>query len=477
MRFNKINPDNLSAVIRNSREIGWKQRLYMVVTLSIPAIISQVSAIFMEYIDASMVGSLGADASAAIGLVATTTWLFMGLSSAVAIGFSVQVAHLLGAGKPEEARSVLRQALVATMTFSLLLASSGCAVSHHLPIWLGGKEAITGDASTYFLIFSFFLPALQYHFLAGGMLRCSGNMLVPGMVGVLMCVLDVAFNFLLIFPSTDITLFGLSFTLPRAGLGVKGAALGTALAETTTTIILLSYLWFRGRALRLAGTKGSFRPQADCLKRAFKIGMPVGIERMITTAAQITLTAIVAPLGICSLAANSLAITAESICYMPGYGIGEAGTTLVGQSLGAGRKVLARQFAYTTVGMGMAVMTIMGIVMYIAAPLMIGVMTPDPEVLALGVKALRTEAFAEPMFAASIVAYGVFVGAGDTVVPSIMNLGSIWIVRVTLAALLAPTLGLHGVWIAMCAELCFRGVIFLVRLQSGRWMNRIDKLK
>ena len=131
------------------------------------------------------------------------------------------------------------------------------------------------------------------------------------------------------------------------------------------------------------------------------------------------------------------------------------------------------RFARITVFMGIGVMTVMGIAMYIAAPLMIGIMTPDAGVLDLAVRALRIEAFAEPMFAAAIVCYGVFVGAGDTLKPAIMNLASMWGVRLTLAALLAPSMGLLGVWLAMCVELCFRGVIFLIRLYKGHWMKRI----
>ena len=122
--------------------------------------------------------------------------------------------------------------------------------------------------------------------------------------------------------------------------------------------------------------------------------------------------------------------------------------------------------------MGIIVMTFMGIIMYVAAPLMMGLMTPVEEVKELGVMALRIEAFAEPMFAASIVAYGVFVGAGSTLVPCLMNFASMWAVRLSLAALLAPSLGLKGVWIAMCIELCFRGIIFLIRLKWGKWIKQ-----
>ena len=161
---------------------------------------------------------------------------------------------------------------------------------------------------------------------------------------------------------------------------------------------------------------------------------------------------------------------------MPGYGIADAATTMVGQSYGASRPKLARQFGYMTVGMGMVLMTVMGIVLYITAPAVMSLMSPVEEICLLGTEALRIEAWAEPMFAASIVAYGVMVGVGDTVVPAIMNFGSIWLVRLPIAAVLAPTMGLAGVWTAMCIELCFRGSIFLVRLIRGSWLKHGLKL-
>lgn len=251
--------------------------------------------------------------------------------------------------------------------------------------------------------------------------------------------------------------------------------MGTAAAETVVAGVLLWYLLTRSEKLSYRSREGSFRLKADTFRKALRIGFPMGIEHVVICGAQILTTVIVAPLGVFAIAANSFAITAESLCYMPGYGIADAATTLVGQSIGAGRKKLTRSFAHITVLMGMAIMGVMGILMYLFAPQIIGMMTPVEEIRQLGVMALRIEAFAEPMFAASIVAYGVFVGAADTLIPCLMNFFSIWAVRLTLAAWLAPTLGLQGVWIAMCVELCFRGLIFLVRLKRGRWLkhNRI----
>lgn len=461
--------EHLLLLIREGKPLSFKQQLLLTLYLSTPSIIAQISSIVMQYIDAAMVGHLGADASASIGLVSTTTWLFWGVCAAATTGFSVQVAHCIGANHFLQAQSVLRQSITAALAFSVVLAIVGMLISGVLPDWLGGSASIHADASTYFFIFSLFLPALQLNFLASGMLRCSGNMFIPGILNVGMCVLDVVFNFFLIYPTRIIEIGGLELTMPGAGWGVKGAALGTASAELVTAVVMMYYLCYRSPILKLAGTKGRFLPDMTTLRKAVSIGLPMGLEHIVICGAQIATTVIVAPLGVFAIAANSFAITAESLCYMPGYGIAEAATTLIGQSLGAGRKKLMRRFANITVWSGIIVMGFMGIIMYLFAPQIIGIMTPVEEVRSLGVMVLRIEAFAEPMFAAAIVAYGVFVGTGSTLVPFLMNFFSIWCVRITLALLLAPVMGLKGIWIAMCLELCFRGVIFLIRLWRGKW--------
>lgn len=472
MTLRRETSTGLLALIREGRPMTLGQQIHLTVMLSVPAVVAQLSSIVMQYIDAAMVGSLGAEEAAAIGLVSTTTWLFWGLCIASSTGFSVQVAHRIGAGDMQGARNVLRQAVTSTTLFSFALAAIGVAISGVLPEWLGGDVSIHHDASLYFLIFSLFLPALQLNFLAGGMLRCSGNMRIPSLLGVVMCVLDVIFNFFLIFPTRHAVVAGIDIFIPGAGLGVEGAALGTVAAETVVATIQMWYLCTHSSELKLTKEKGSFRPQVNILKKALRIGLPMGLEHVVICGAQIMTTVIVAPLGVFAIAANSFAITAESLCYMPGYGISDAATTLVGQSVGAKRRRLTRSFAFITVFMGMIIMGLMGLLMYIFAPQIIGLMTPVEEIRSLGMMALRIEAFAEPMFAASIVAYGVFVRAANTLVPCLMNFFSIWAIRLSLAALLAPTMGLKGVWIAMCIELCFRGIIFLIRLFKRSWITK-----
>lgn len=443
------NTEYLLESIREGRAMTRGEQLRLIAKMSVPSIMAQISSVLMFFIDAAMVGHIGARASASIGLVETSTWLLGGLASAASLGFSVQVAHAIGANDMERARRVLRQSIVCALIYSSCLALVGAAIHSHLPYWLGGSEEIAGDASLYFLIVSLAGPLFQMAGLAGSMLKCSGNMKIPSMLNIMMCVLDVIFNYIFIYV---------------CGLGVPGAALGTSLAYLTTAVAMMYFLLFRDRHLSLVGTKGSFRPTADCVRSAFKIGAPIGLQHVLMGGAQIVSTAIVAPLGIMAIAANTFAITVESICYMPGYGIAEAATTLVGQGIGAGQKLLTRSLARFSVGIGMAVMAVMGILMWVFAPEMMSLLTPVEDIRMLGSYSLRIEAFAEPFFAAAIVCNGVFVGAGDTLKPAIMNLTSMWVVRLTLAALLAPSYGLTGVWIAMAVELTFRGTIFLIRL-------------
>ena len=448
------NSELLLSYIREGKMMTQSEKLWLIVSLSIPSILAQISATVMFFIDASMVGHLGAKASAAIGLVETTGWLMGGLASAANMGFSVQVAHFIGANDFEAARRVLRQSMVCCLIWALMTSLISVIIAPFLPYWMGGNEEIAHDASIYFAIFGLAGIFFQAEGLAGSMLKCSGNMKIPSMLNIGMCVMDVLFNYIFIY---------------ILDLGVMGAAIGTGVAMLITAVLMLYFLLVKSKMLSLVGRPGSFKPKSDVIGTAFKIGAPMGIQHLLMGGAYVVSTMIVAPLGTIAIAAHSLAITVESLCYMPGYGIAEAATTLVGQGIGAGQKLLTRSFARMSVGLGISVMTVMGVMMWIFAPELMSIMSPVDEVITQGTQVLRIEAWVEPMFAAAIVANGVFIGAGDTIIPAIMSLFSMWAVRLTLAASLAPKYGLKGVWMAMATELTFRGSIFLIRLFKGKW--------
>lgn len=439
----------------------WKTlapQLRLVWQLSLPAILTQITTIAMQYIDSAMVGALGADASAAIGLVASSTWLFGGVTTAVSAGFSVQVAHRIGAGEDTEARTVVRHGLAAALTLAALLALLGLGICRQLPCWLGGGAEICADASAYFLTFSLMLPFSQLNSLTAGFLQCAGDMVTPSVLNAVMCGLDVVCNALLI---------------PH--FGVLGAGMGTALACALVSLAMAWCCCVRNAQLRLRrGETHAFRP--EILKKAFRIGAPVAVQEIAMNGAMVASTMILAPLGAAAIAANSFAVTAESLCYMPGYGVGSAATTLVGRSVGAGDAAQARRYGNICTALGGALMGCTGLLMMIFCPFVFRLLTPVAEVRTLAAQALRIGLLAEPLFGVSIAAAGALRGAGDTLVPSLLNLGSIWIVRLGLSLLLVGKLGLRGMWIAMAIELCVRGALMLWRQKTSKFYETQSKL-
>lgn len=456
--------EQLLSKMRKGEPLSVREQVLLVFTLSIPAILAQISTIIMEYIDASMVGFLGPDASAAVGLVVSTTWLTGGLCQAVCTGFTVQVAYRIGAGNERKARETVKYGIISSLLFSLCLMSLVLAVHRRLPMWIGGNPEICPDASRYFLIYGCSLPLLQIIYICGGMLQCSGDMKTPGLLNILMCFLDIIFNFFLIFPSRWVVLDGVSLFIPGAGLGVAGAALGTALAALCCALMMVWNVLHKSAALHLRKEEWEDGFPFQDIVTDIRVSVPVMVSSVIMGLAYIAGTRIVAPLGNVAIAANSFAVTAESICFMPCYGLAAAATTCVGQAKGARREPLMKRFGYLSVGLGIGVMVVMALFLFFASPYMMAMLSPDQAVRDAGIRVLRLIVFAEPMFGASIVAEGVFRGLGRTRIPTVLILLSMWCMRIPLCILMAGRMGLSGVWIAQGIELCFRGLIFIAAL-------------
>ena len=189
--------------------------------LSLPAILTQITTIAMQYIDSAMVGALGANASASIGLVSTSTWLIGGIIGGVSAGFSVQASHRIGGGDDRGARTIVRHGLVTGMLIAVILAVLAALISEPLPRWLHGDEAIRADACAYFLTFALMVPFSQLNSLCASFLQSAGDMVSPSVLNAVMCVLDVFFNALFI---------------PRCG--VFGAGLGTASACAVVSLLM-----------------------------------------------------------------------------------------------------------------------------------------------------------------------------------------------------------------------------------------------
>lgn len=443
---------DINELCLENNKVSFLKQVSIVLKLSLPGMMAQLSSILMQYIDSAMVGSLGAASSASIGLVASSTWLIGSILHGTVIGFTVQVAHSIGAKEKEKSKNIFFNGFLFCLLLSLVVALIASSFSFKIPYLLGGKGIVAEEGAWYFLIFILASPFFEIVYFISGMLQCSGNMKIPGFMNALMCFLDIVFNYLFIFVFD---------------LGVKGAALGSLVAALCVSVFMAVYVFKFSEYFKIR-KEDSCKIDGKCIKQALKLAFPVVVESSAFSGALVVVTRIIAPLGQISLAANSFATTAESLCYMGAYGIQEAATTLVGQSYGAKQKKLVDSFSFITVLYGIILMAVGGAAMYFLCPYIFKFITSDVEIQKLSVEVLRIELFAEPLFGASIVAMGCLRGKGDTLIPSLLNLFSLWVVRLSLSLILVKPLGLHGIWIAMAVELCFRGIVMMARLAFGK---------
>ena len=256
----------LLANIRNGQPMSQREKLRLIVNLSIPSILAQITTVMMFFIDAGMVGHLGAEASASIGLVESTTWLMGSVMTAASTGFSVQVAHFIGANDFFRARQVFRHALICGLLFSMLIAVIGIAIHNPLPLWLGGGSDIAGDSSRYFLVFSMTMPFILLFHLSNAMIKCSGNMQLPSVMSVLLCILDVIFNYVFIY---------------LLHMGVVGAAIGTSMAYICTSLPTVWLATCRNKILALKLDTVPFHWVWNYVTKAIRISLPMAVQSVL----------------------------------------------------------------------------------------------------------------------------------------------------------------------------------------------------
>ncbi|AEV30715.1 putative efflux protein, MATE family [Sphaerochaeta pleomorpha str. Grapes] len=435
--------------------------------LAWPTIVEQILQVTVTYVDSAMVGSLGAEATAAISINNSMIWLVNGWMNAIAIGFSVLMARNIGAGNTVRAKQVVKQSLLASLWYGAFLTALLSVVGLYLPTWLGAAENVRPLAKDYMKFIAIgYIPNLLM-IVIGGILRSSGDSRTPLYLNTFNNLLNILLNLFFIFPVVKVG----SLSLKGLGMGVGGASLATTLSCTFTAVLLLLSLFRNDRLIKLEIKDWKFDRQIHA--QALKLGIPVALERSTLSFGQIVLTKMVSTLGTAALAAHYLANTAESITYLPPSGISTAATTLVAQSLGKGDTTLAKKFADNCVVAGTILMSTMGFFMFLFAPQLMGIFTSDQTVVHLGAKILRIEAFAEPAFGLSLLVFGVLRGAGDMKGPFTISLAGMWLLRLPLAWVLLRTthLGLQGIWIAMMSDLILRGIISYFRYRGGSWQK------
>ncbi len=442
--------------------------LWIVLALAWPTMLEQMLQVAAQYVDSAMVGRLGAAATASVGATVTINWMVGSTLSALGVGFLAFIAREYGAQRFDNAGKAVAQSVLAALVAGLFFTVVTLSLSPFIPGWMNAQEDIRPVASRYFFIIYTPMLLRAATVVFGTVLRASGDTRTPMRVNLLVNIVNVVLNYLLIYPTRNVALLGLTVRMPGAGLGVIGAAIGTAAGFAMGGVAMTIALW---RHPKISPRGRSLKPDWSILKPCLKVALPAALQRFGTSFGYVAFASLINSLGTISTAAHSIANTAESAFYIPAYGIQTAAATLSGNANGMKDQKYMKSITRTLLILEPSLMAVSGTALFLLAPRMMAMFTPDAEVIRLGTRVLRMVAVTEPLYGIAVVLEGIFMGVGDTMYAFVCNIAGMWGVRVMGTALLVRVLGygLTAAWGAMIAHnilLCF---LFALHYRSGKW--------
>lgn len=441
-----------------------KSMLGVIFLLAWPTMLEEMMQTAVQYIDTAMVGSLGTQATAAVGATSTVNWMVGATVSAIGVGFLAIMSQAYGAGKRDEVRRMAAQAVLMTGIIGSLFTALTVGLSGKVPIWMQVAPSIRDMAARYFLIL--YTPMLfrSASIILGTVLRSVGDTKTPMRVGVVVNILNVIGNFLLIYPTRTIG----GMTIWGAGWGIQGAAAASALSYAFGGIAITTALFRHGE---ISPVGQSFKPDWSILHPCFRVAIPNMFQRCATSMGYVAFASMINALGDISTAAHTVANTVESAFYIPGYGMMTAAGTLAGNALGARDEERLDRLAATIIPLEIGLMVVSGTMLFLFAPQLIRIFSKDEQVIRLGVTVLRMVAVSEPFYGVPIVIEGMMQGVGNTTPPLIFNVTGMWLVRIlgTFICTRLLGLGLVAAWGCMIGHNLLLFVLFTAQYRSGKW--------
>ena len=439
-----------------------------ILTLAWPTMLEQLMQTAVQYIDTAMVGSLGTQATAAVGATTTVNWLIGSSISALSIGFLAFIAKAHGAGDQEGARRAVGQAVLAVLVTGIAFTILTLSLSGVIPVWMQVDEHIRELASWYFFIL--YVPMLPRtaSIIFGTILRAAGDTKTPMKIGVLVNLTNVVLNYLLIYPTRTVHLLSVPFQMPGAGLGVIGAAIASAIAFAVGGIVITVILWRHP----LVSPRGqSIRPDMTILKPCLQVALPNFLQRFGTSLGYVAFASMINSIGEVATAAHTIANTVESAFYIPGYGMQTAAATLAGNAYGANDQKRMKELASMFIPIEIILMILSGGALFLGAPMLVGIFSDSPEVIRLGTTVLRMVAVSEPFYGFSIIIEGMMQGVGKTKEPFVYNIIGMWMMRIVGTFICTQLLGmgLVSAWACMIAHNLLLFVLFLICYVRGSW--------
>ncbi len=444
------------------------EMLPVILALAWPTMLEQLMQTAVQYIDTAMVGTLGTQATAAVGATSTVNWLIGSTISAIGVGFLAYISQAIGAGKLQEARKASGQAAAAVLVTGLFFTLVTTGLSGRVPVWMQVDEGIREAASRYFLIL--YLPMLfrTANIIFGTVLRAAGDTRTPMYAGLGVNLINIILNFFLIYPTRPVSVCGISLTVWGAGWGIEGAAAASAAAYTFGGIVITCVLW-RHKTVSPAGQ--NLRPDPKILKPCLRVAFPNMLQRFATSLGYVFFASMINSVGEIATAAHTIANTVESAFYIPGWGMQTAAATLAGNAWGAGDEKKLNGLARAILPLEVGLMVVSGGLLFLFAPALMHLFSKDPEVITLGSAVLRMVAISEPFYGVPIVIEGIMQGIGNTVPPFVYNVLGMWGVRIVGTFICTQLLGygLISAWACMIGHNLLLFVLFARQYLSGKW--------
>ncbi|MCH5325296.1 MAG: MATE family efflux transporter [Eubacterium sp.] len=442
--------------------------LAVILALAWPTMLEQLMQTAVQYIDTAMVGSLGTQATAAVGATSTVNWLIGSTISAIGIGFLTYISQAIGAKATDKARAASAQAVTAVIIVGLFFTALPMALSGQVPVWMQVDDGIREMSSRYFLIIYSPMLFRSASIVFGTILRAAGDTKTPMCVGIAVNVVNVVLNFFMIYPTRTVSIGDWNFIVHGAGWGIIGAAVASAAAYAFGGIII-SVLFWRHKVISPKGQR--LRPNMKILKPCLRVSFPVMLQHFATSFGYVAFASMINSLGDTATAAHTIANTVESAFYIPGWGIQTAAATLSGNAWGAQDETKFKSLARVILLLEVVMMIVSGGLLFIFAPQLMSIFSKDAAVIALGAVVLRMVALSEPFYGIPIVLEGIMQGVGKTVAPFVYNLLGMWGVRIVGTYICTQLLGLDliSAWGCMIGHNMLLFGLFAVHYFTGRW--------
>lgn len=432
------------------------------ISLALPMLIGNLMNMGYSIINLIWVGRiLGPDAMGAAAVSFPLVFIFIALAAGATMATTILVSQFYGAKNFAMVEKTVNNSFTVALVFGAVLTIAGVASGDLLLRAMQTPASIFPLASLYFKVSMLGFTIIYFSFLIASILRGIGDTKTPLIFMSIGVVLNAVFDPLLI--------IGIG---PFPRLGLVGAAIASIVSSLAAVITGFVYLNRKSHIVALRISKLGIDLKQTAL--LFKIGFPSMVQQSLISIGSAFVTTFVNSFGASATAAFGAAGRTENIAFMPIMTLSMAVSVMAGQNIGAQRIDRVRKIFWTgiTLSLSITIITVASLVIF--PRLFMSMFVKDKTVIDLGVVYLRMVGPAFLFVALLFVSNGIINGSGHTIITMIFTLVSLWAVRVPVAAWLSHTsLGIRGIWIAICASFCITSIISLSYYASGRWKKTI----